>query len=358
MLMKYPVILGVYLAAGLALTHEPAAQTSPLSVVRKDTSKPAQSHRNLTARTTTASQKKPAAPVTAASPPALIWEKRFLEITAENVPQESEMLRELAATIPEDQVYDAIDKLSADRADAAMTMVVFLGQRWAEKSPADAAPWAATHMSDDIYGHNFFTKIMVPWARKDLAAAAAWVRHMPADGNKKAAILSLATEAAALKKAATAIDLASMLPPGSERDDLLDYSAQQWATTDRKGAVAWINTVQDRALREKMLGEVAINIGIQDPAAGAKFAVGAMTAGNDRDNAMDNVIRFWAAATPADAAVWVKQLPDGPMRDRALETLMETWVRKDASEAGRWLNKLPAGHTRDIAANALAHSAT
>jgi hypothetical protein len=82
-----------------------------------------------------------------------------------------------------------------------------------------------------------------------------------------------------------------------------------------------------------------------------------MSDDKDRDNTMSNVIRFWAASAPADAAAWVSRFPEGALHDLALENLMDTWGRKNSTEASQWLNQLPAGHSRNIAANALAHSA-
>jgi len=346
---KHHLIHGIGFIVGLVLTFKSFAQTSFLPDSTNETSKLIQSNDQPIADETMPSQKVPVM-----APSQLPdWEKRFIEIANEDGSQQSELLRELAATVPEDQIQDALGKLVAEKAGPAMTLVVFLGQRWAEKSPADAAQWAEAHMSDDTFGNNLFSKIMVPWADKDLAGAVDWVQQLSANGNKTAAASSLATEAATLKKAVIAINLATNIPPGTERDEVLNYSAQQWAATDRDGAVAWINQVQDPVLREKMLGEVGVNLGVQDPAAGVKFVASEMPDGKDRDMAMSNVIRFWAASAPADAAAWVEQLPDGPLRDLALENLMDTWGRKNLTEARQWMNQLPAGHFHDIAANAL-----
>lgn len=335
MRMKYPLIYGIVLAAGLVLVHKSFAQTNSLLILTNETASPVQ-----------------AAP---SSLPA--WEQRFFEIANDDGSQQEELLRDLAATVPADQIHDALAKLATDPSNPAKTLVVFLGQRWAEQSPADTAQWAAAHMSDDLFGHNLFGKIMVPWANKDLAGAVAWLQKMPAGGNKAAAALSLAMEAARLGQAVTAINLATNIPPGPERDSLFSYAAQHWAATDKDSAIAWIRKVPDPALREKMLGQVAINLGTQDPAAGTKLVATAMSAGKDQDNAMGTVIRFWAASTPADAAVWLQQFPDGPLHDLALENLMDTWGRKNLTEASQWLDKLPAGHTHDVAAKALAQSA-
>jgi len=286
----------------------------------------------------------------AAAQPAPAWETRFWEIASRGGPLQSDDLELLAGTIPGDQIQAALDRLAVDQSGPAMTLIGFLARRWAANSPAEAAQWAATHLADNDLSHDVFAKIMLPWAVKDLAGAAAWVQQLPAGGNKTAAVLSLATEAATQKEGVTAITLAASLPPGSERNDLLNYSAQQWATTDRDGAVTWINQVEDPQLREKMLGEVAVNLGVQDPFAAAQLIATAMPAGQDQDNATVSVVRFWAASAPADAAAWVEQFPEGLLRNAAIENLIDVWGQDDLSQAGAWLDGLPASPSRDAAA--------
>jgi hypothetical protein len=114
--------------------------------------------------------------------------------------------------------------------------------------------------------------------------------------------------------------------------------------------VAWINQVPDPGLREKMLGEVAVQVGVQDPFAAADFVATALPEGKVRDAAAVNVIRFWAAASPAYAASWVEQFPEGPLREAAMENLIEVWGKDDFSTAGAWLGGLPASPSRDAAA--------
>jgi hypothetical protein len=273
-----------------------------------------------------------------------------LEIASQGGPLQSEDLELLAATVPEDQIQGALDKLAEAQSKPALTLMGFLAWRWATNSPAEAAQWAVTHLADNDLSHDVFCKIMVPWAGKDLAGAAAWVQQMPAGGNKTGAASSLATEAAAHQEPVTAINLATNLPPGQERDDLLNYSAQQWVATDRDDAVAWINQVEDPALREKMLGEVAVNLSAQDPFAAAQFVAATMPDGEERDNAAVNVIRFWASSTPADAAAWVERFPEGQLREAAMENLIDVWGKDDFSKAGVWLGELPASLSRDAAA--------
>jgi hypothetical protein len=191
--------------------------------------------------------------------------------------------------------------------------------------------------------------VVSPWAEKDLVEAAAWARRLPASGKKTAALISLGYEAATRKEAAIAVTLATIASLGPERDRLMSYSVRQWATTDRESAMAWARRAPDAALREEMLGEIAIDWGIQDPPEAARFATTALKSGRARDKAVVNIVRFWAPSAPEQAAAWVEQFPDGPLRNAAMENLIDVWAKDDISGAGAWLSRLPADRSRDTA---------
>jgi hypothetical protein len=176
-----------------------------------------------------------------------------------------------------------------------------------------------------------------------------WVRRLPAGRNKTAALLSLGYEAATRKEAAIAITLAANAPLGPERDRLLSYSIRQWAITDRESALVWAKRASDATLREEMLGQIAIDWGIQNPSEAARFAATALASGKAKDNAVINIVRFWAPSAPAQTAAWVEQFPDGPLRNAAMENLIDVWAKDDIFGAGAWLSQLPAGRSRDTA---------
>lgn len=279
-----------------------------------------------------------AAPDANMAPPTPVadWEKRFFEIADEPEWLRSEQeLAELAGTLTDSQLRDALDKLAVEQSDAGTILGGLLVRRWAEQSPADAARWISG-LSDNDFGHRVFTEVITPWAQKDLSAAVAWVQQLPPGGNRTAAVFSLASEAAAQHEAVTAINLTTSLPPGAGRDDLLNYAAQQWAATDRDGAVRWITQIQDPRLRETMLGKIALQWGVQDPSAAASLIATSMAVGPVRDEAVVDVIRFWAASAPETAAAWVEQFPAGNLRVTAVNNLADVWNQADPAAAGAW----------------------
>jgi len=265
------------------------------------------------------------------------WETRFWKIASEPARMESQdELEELAGSMTDDQIRDALDKLGADQSGAGIIFGRLLVRRWAEKSPAAAAQWVAS-LPDNSYGHAAFKEVVIPWADKDLDGAVGWVQQLPDGGNKTAAELSLAAAAANQKDAVTAINLTANLPPSPERDNVLNYSVRQWATVDQNSAVSWINQVQDPALREQMLEHVTMDLAVQDPFNAATIATTALTPGPGQNNVVLNIVQFWAAAEPDSAAAWVAQFPEGDLRSAAMENLVEVWQKNDPDAASAWV---------------------
>jgi hypothetical protein len=265
------------------------------------------------------------------------WETRFWKIASEPAwLQSQEELEELVGSMTDDQIRDALDKLGADQANADIIFGRLLVRRWAEKSPAEAAQWVAS-LPDNGFGHAAFKAVVIPWAEKDLDGAVGWVQQLPEGGNKTAAELSLAAEAANQQDAVTAINLTANLPPSPERDSVLNYSVRQWATADQSSAVSWINQIQDPALREQMLENVTVDLAVQDPFNAATMATTALTPGPGQNNAVLNIVQFWAAAEPDQAAAWVAQFPEGDLRAAAMENLVEVWQKSDPDAASAWV---------------------
>ena len=263
------------------------------------------------------------------------WETRFLEIASEpEYLQSQEELEELAASLTDDEVGDALKQLQQEQSTAALVFGRALARRWAEKSPESAAQWALT-LSDNVFSHTVLKEMMIPWAANDLTATINWVQQLPEGGNKAAAELSLAGEAARQSAGATsAVAMLSNLPPSPERDDLLNYSLRQWATDDPENALAWMNQMPDQTARERALDTVAMDM--TDPFTAATFAAENLSPGPGRDQAVVNIVQFWTTSAPDEAAAWVTQFPNGPLRDAATRTLLEVWEKENPAAANMW----------------------
>ncbi|HKX28277.1 MAG TPA: hypothetical protein VJ302_11315 [Blastocatellia bacterium] len=276
------------------------------------------------------------------------WKKHLLEVTDEF--DWSGSVEDLAGTWPEDQMIKTLDQIAKEKAEipGAALLGQLLIRRWAADSPAEAARWVA-RLPDDSFSRMASGEVVVPWAERDLAEAADWVRRLPTGGKKTAALLSLGYEATMRKEPAIAVTLAADVPPGPEQDKLLNYAVRQWATIDRESSVTWAKLMPDEAPREKLLGQIAIDWGVQNPAEAASFVVTAMASGRARDQAIVKVVRFWASSAPIQSATWVDQFPEGPLRNAAMENLIDVWAKDDPSGAGAWIIQLPADRSRDIA---------
>lgn len=278
---------------------------------------------------TESSEVAPSSPETP-SPP---WEISFGEIADQpEWLQSQEELEELADRIPEEQLSAALDELSREPSSASVIVARRLVQRWAAESPEAAAEWVA-YLPSNAFGQAMCRQAVISWSQKDLTTAAHWTQQLASGENKTAAISALALDAAARGKALRAISLAADLPGGTERDDLLNYAVQQWAVEDTDAAVNWIEDIQDSALRQRMLGNVAVNLGAENPPAAAQLVTNRMEAGPSRDEALNQVVRFWAASAPKQAAEWVQGLSDKALRDTGLEIVTDVWRTDRAGES-------------------------
>jgi hypothetical protein len=286
-----------------------------------------------------------AAPQESATPE---WKRRLREITTEL--DWSASVEELAATLPEDRTFETLNQLVKEKVETpgAMLLGALLLRRWAADAPADAARWIE-RLPDSCFGQMASREVVILWAEKDLAEAVAWVERLRSGENKTAALLSLGYEAATRNEVATALALAASAPPGPERDRSLNFSISRWAAMDRESAVNWAKRSPDVALREEMLGQIAIDWGIQNPPEAAEFASTTLASGKARDKAVANIVRCWAPSAPEQTAAWVEQLSEGPLRDAAMENLTDVWAKDDISGAGAWLSQLPSARSRDVA---------
>jgi hypothetical protein len=190
-------------------------------------------------------------------------------------------------------------------------------------------------------------QVAIAWANTDLPAATAWLQAMPAGDSKEVAALNLGYEAAR-SEPVTALVVASALPPGPKRDDLLVHAVSQWAAGNSAVAADWAAQVPDVNLRERLLATVAVSSAEKDGAAAATLAVRTIGAGDEQDRAVVSILQRWAQNSPSAAASWVAQWPDTPARDAATQNLLALWTVQDSQAAATWLYEMPEGALRNI----------
>ena len=113
---------------------------------------------------------------------------------------------------------------------------------------------------------------------------------------------------------------ASSLPPGGDRNAVVQGLAYGWATDDPAGALAYLQSEPDSPAGRDAAAKMVGGIGYKDPAA---------------------------------AFAWANQVPEG-LRERAVVTALEHWRQKDITAAAAAVSAMPGGPLKTAATKALA----
>lgn len=264
--------------------------------------------------------------------PAVDWVRALTEVSAAPDWEQSELLEDVVAELPVEQMSAVLDQLIQQRSGPALIFAEKLIERWANQSPGDAARWVE-RLPEDEFGHKVFRKVAREWGEKDIASALNWVTSLPDNENKMAAEESLATAAAASDRADEALALLSTIPESAERNDAWAYAVQRLAMTDLDAAVTSAKGLGSPIDREQLLASMAMDLGVQDPFRAAEFISKQMADGDLRDMAVINVVRFWAVTAPDEAMVWVQAFPESALRTTANANLLDVLQREGGNQA-------------------------
>jgi len=153
------------------------------------------------------------------------------------------------------------------------------------------------------------------WVLSDPAAALAWAIQLSEVNTAIAGRRAVTTELVRTDPAA-AIDLIQAFPASNARDDTLVLAAGAWARRRTDEALAWLATLPENELRERLTSSMGFEL---------------------------------AQSNPARALELAEQLPDGRNRWLLLSAIAQTWVAVDAEAALAWAQKLPVGDAREAA---------
>ena len=197
------------------------------------------------------------------------------------------------------------------------------------------------------------------WAQKDPAAALAWAKSLPSEGERAYVFNGMRAYLSGL--------------PVEERKAI----ARELGTGTQAGFQTLWEVDREEAGKvfaglpaEEKLGNFASmqnGLTAESPAIAANFLEGIIQdvletpAGTQQSSDARNLSRYvaevtstWAGRDPAAAAAWVRQLPPGESQANAAANIALTWGRYDLPAARAWAEKLPAGASRDQAARQLA----
>lgn len=289
----------------------------------------------------------------ASQPPR--WEERLNQLAnlAGKIPAaELEFeLKDFAASLPHEEAMAvlALQLLpGTDEMPLVNQLCVLLFHRWGESNPAEAAAWLS-RVPDGVFSRAAHRHLAETWSEASLASAIAWAKALRPGESSAGAQRMVAWKAADRGEPLTAIELLTPLAPDPEREQLLRYSAQQWAVSDRPAAIAWLQRDENAGRREELLSRIAVDWATSDPAAAATFSLTALPAGPHRQQALATSVRYWAVADAQAAAAWVGRVSDEELRAVGAASVAEVWAKDNPSKAAAWLNGLPAGSSRDSA---------
>jgi len=190
---------------------------------------------------------------------------------------------------------------------------------WAQSAPSAAAGWA-TALPPGANRHFVLETASLAWgASDDPAAAAQWARSLRDEAERTLALTNIAGEAVR-SEPLLALELARSLPE-ADRDELVPRAAMEWAVQDPEAAADWARRIPGESLRAKVLAGIATVWSDRDPVAGATLAAKELPAGRLQADAVVSIVQRWAQRSPADAAGWLLQFPEGELRDAAMENL-------------------------------------
>ena len=158
-----------------------------------------------------------------------------------------------------------------------------------------------------------------------------------------------------------------------------------WAKHDRQGALAYVQQVEDPALRRDLntaivntmlstsydfeqtwnfISTLPPNQHVADyvkvidrwarlyPSEAAKRITG-VPAGQHANKAVANVAGHWGTIAPLEAAQWAADLGNPKQREIAVAQIARSWADSDLMQASEWIGSLETGFARDLAVEQL-----
>jgi hypothetical protein len=228
----------------------------------------------------------------------------------------------------------------AERGDADEIMCELI----AELSAANAAAIVQS-LSPAELDTAFGSAALTVWVRDDANAAARWIRDLPGATAVQAGVVARALAerpqaladfcerlddrawaqdflaSASMVELAThpeaAVILAENLPPGPPQTRLFESIASDWMNRDAAAAFAWILSVSDEDLRERLIAIGTESFATTDPLRASEWLVSAASRDATVRDALPAIVGIWREVAPEQAAHFTELLPDGEIRNAA-----------------------------------------
>ncbi len=280
---------------------------------------------------------------------------------------------------------------------------------WAERDAGGMVDWFGKRDAGDELHQQALDALVWDFGGRDPVAMVAWMEQLP-ESVRVELYAPFFRQWAETDPAGAAVRLRQLSDSSKANparwNDLVGQVVAVWAGADLKGALAWIQSLPEGAIKSQALAEVSYRWTETAPQAAAAYAArekdpaliklvaakwaetdpqsaavwaARLPAGEGQDAATISavviwaqkdaaaaaayaaslpkekaqgpavlaVVSAWSTTAPAQAAAWVEQFPENPVRGQAMGQLMSTWAGNDATAANEWLKTLPPSPSRD-----------
>lgn len=210
----------------------------------------------------------------------------------------------------------------------AMTAVI---SQVAKTDPVKAAEMVGG-MAEDEKGAAYNT-IAKQWGTKSFAEAAAWVNGLPEDQRESA--LSAAIEGLAQSDPIGAAAEISKMTDADARRDAVPTVAKNYARSDVRGSIDWLNSLDDGSKIDSMR-EVMPIWASSDSEAALGF-IKSQESSDVKDSAAETYIWSNRSSKPAGLVKVASMITDEVIRSRATGIAAARWMQEDKAAATEFI---------------------
>ncbi len=279
-----------------------------------------------------------------------MWAQLLAAHALENQAHQTAVVSRLMENMTPEMAEKLLLSLKSEELKCGAAQQLF--DHWATANSGKAAAWAQG-LGDLETNKSFLNVAALRWAVADLGEATVWARNLP-EGESRFEIMAAIGNEAVRNDPLAALNLAVELPAGAAQTDLMTRGVTAWANTDSDSAMAWADKIEDKALREKLIGGVVLASAEQNPADAAKIALQKISPGDEQDRMIITIVQYWAQADPAVASAWVSKFPENSVGQSAIRTLVPKWASQNPEAVGEWLITLKKGELRNAGITAYA----
>lgn len=265
------------------------------------------------------------------------WRESQLQ-DPDNKAYQDQLMKEMLALVTDANVAQIMQALSAQELTTPFGTEV-LGH-WLQADPTAATTWLASRPDAT--------------PMQSLAVADYWssnydgfqqlVASLP-DSPWKQNLIQQTGEEMSRNDPQDAVKLAQQMQSGNAQTYLMQAVASNWISTDPNGALDWINSVTDPAMRDQLIASAAQSYALTDPVQAATWLVTSVNSSQTVNDATLNILRTWVTKDPAQAADWVSQFPEGSLQVNGIQIVSQYWSQTDPDAAAAWVQKLSGAQT-------------